>query len=137
MPPSYAQRPNDIVYLVGGEVFAKLLSLDEFLTMDKIGQQATILNGMIGSIDGSPVLTSAELTLAEADGKKSATPSNNTLGRMAVIHRPTWFVGYRRRVAVDISYLPYYDSYQLTATVRLAFVHQDDDSASVLYNLAV
>ncbi len=133
----YALRPKDLVYLVGGEVFAKLLNLDEFLTMDKIGQRATILNGMIGEIDGSPVLTSAEFGMAEADGFKSATPGNNTLGRMATVYRPNWYVGYRRRVAVDVTYLPYYDSYQMTATVRLAFVHFDNDSVSVLYNLAV
>lgn len=137
MPAVYAQRPKDIAYIVGGEVFARLLNLDEFLTMEKIGNQATILNGMIGMIDGSPVLTSAELALAEADGKKSATPGNNTLGRMAAVFRPNWFVGYRRRVAVSVDYLPYYDSYQLTATVRLAFVHQDNDSVGVLYDLAV
>ena len=137
MLTAYAQRPKDIVYLVGGEVFAKLLNLDEFLTMDKIGNQATILNGMIGSIDGSPVLTSAEFGLAEADGAKSATPSNNTLGRLATVYRPNWYIGYKRRIAVSLDYLPYYDSYQLTATVRLGFTHFDDDSVGVLYNLAV
>lgn len=137
MPAQYAQRPADLAYLVGGEVFAQLLNLDEFLTMDKIGNQATILNGMIGSIDGTPVLTSAEFGLAEADGKISATPGNNILGRMATVFRPNWYVGYRRRIKSSVDYLPYYDSYQLTMTVRLAFAHQNDDSASVLYDLAV
>lgn len=137
MPAQYAQKPADLAYLVGGEVFAQLLNLDEFLTMDKIGNQATILNGMIGSIDGTPVLTSAEFGLAEADGKMSATPANNTLGRMATVFRPNWYVGYRRRIKTSVDFLPYYDSYQLTMTVRLAFVHQNDDSASVLYDLAV
>lgn len=137
MLSAYALRPKDIVYLAGGEVFAKLLNLDEFLTMEKIGNRATILNGMIGEIDGSPVLTSAELALAEADGKKSATPGNNILGRMAAVYRPNWYVGYKRRVVVSVDYLPYYDSYQLTATVRLGFSHFDNDSVGVLYNLGV
>lgn len=137
MLSAYALRPKDIVYLAGGEVFAKLLNLDEFLTMEKIGNRATILNGMIGEIDGSPVLTSAELALAEADGKKSATPGNNILGRLAAVYRPNWYVGYKRRVVVSVDYLPYYDSYQLTATVRLGFAHFDNDSVGVLYNLGV
>jgi len=137
MPTQYAQRPADLAYIVGGEVFASLLDLDAFLTMDKVGDQATILSGMIGTIDGTPVITSAEFGLAEADGKQSATPANNTLGRMATVFRPNWYVGYRRRVTPHIDYLSYYDSYQMTVTVRLGFVPQNDDSASVLYNLLV
>jgi hypothetical protein len=36
-----------------------------------------------------------------------------------------------------MNYLPYYDAYQMVATVRLAFVNFDDEVASVLYNLTV
>jgi hypothetical protein len=46
-------------------------------------------------------------------------------------------VGYRRRIAVSVDYLPYYDSYQLTATVRLALANFDNEVAGVLFNLAV
>ena len=45
-------------------------------------------------------------------------------------------MGYRRRVAVGVDYLPYYDSYQLTATVRLAFINFDTDVCTALYNIA-
>jgi hypothetical protein len=44
-------------------------------------------------------------------------------------------VGYRRRVSVDLTYLPYTDSYQLTATVRLAFNRNEATVASALINL--
>ena len=50
---------------------------------------------------------------------------------------PGWYVGYRRKIAVSVDYLSYYDSYQLTATVRLAFVHFDNEVASCLYNITV
>jgi hypothetical protein len=46
-------------------------------------------------------------------------------------------VGYRRKIAVSVDYLPYYDSYQLTATVRLAFVNFDTDVVSALFNIAL
>jgi len=61
----------------------------------------------------------------------------NDKGTALCVFRPGWFVGYRRRIAVNVDYLPYYDSYQMTATVRLAFVNLDDDVASVLYNVTV
>lgn len=137
MPSAYAMRPQDIAYIVGGEVYATLLDMPQFLTMDVIGQQATILNGQIGQVDGSPVLVSAQYGLTEADGKASTTANNNIYGQLTAVFRPHWYVGYRRQVVVDVSYLPYYDAYQLTATVRLAFVHQDNDSASGIFELAV
>jgi hypothetical protein len=36
-----------------------------------------------------------------------------------------------------VEYLTYYDSYQLTATVRLAFNRFDNKVASALYNITV
>lgn len=138
MPATYSQKMSDIAYIVPGEVYANLLGINEFLTVDKLGPKATVLTGEIGAIDMSPVLVSDQFGLAEADGKRSAvTPANNILGRALAVYRPNWFVGYRRRIAISVDYLPYYDSYQLTATVRLAFVHMDDDSASALYNINV
>lgn len=133
----YALRPSDLAWLVPGEVYAKLLGLDEFITMDKAGALATALTGQIGFIDGIPVLASAEFGLAEADGKLSATPGNNTLGRAACVYKPNFVVGFRRRIMMNLDYLAYYDAYQMTASVRLAFTKQDNDSVSVGYDIAV
>jgi hypothetical protein len=53
------------------------------------------------------------------------------------VYRPGWVVGYRRRVAATMDYLPYYDAYQMVATVRLAFAPFDSAVASMLYNITV
>ncbi len=137
MPSKYSARPNDLAWIVDGGTYSKLLGLSEFLTMDKAGSLATAITGQIGFMDGAPVLVSAEMPLTEADGKVSNTPGNNTKGTALCVYRPGWFVGYRRRIAVSVDYLPYYDAYQLTATVRLAFINFDNDVASVLYNITV
>ena len=63
--------------------------------------------------------------------------SGNTLGQAVCVYRPGWVVGYRRRVAATMDYLPYYDAYQMVATVRLAFAPFDTTVASVLYNITV
>ena len=85
------------------------------------------------------MIVSAEMPLTDgADGTvNSGTPANNTKGTALCVYRPGWFVGYRRRIAVSVDYLPYYDAYQLTATVRLAFVNFDNDVAAALYNVTV
>ncbi len=135
MAARYAARPSDLAWIVDGGSYAKMLAIAEFLTMDKAGPMATALTGQIGFADGAPVLVSAEMPLTEADGKVGT--GTNDRGTAICVYRPGWFVGYRRRIAVSVDYLPYYDSYQLTATVRLAFANFDNDVSSALYNLAV
>jgi HK97 family phage major capsid protein len=135
MDNRYAARPADLAWIADTGTYAKFLAMGEFLTMDKAGAQATAITGQIGYVDGAPVLVSAEMALSEADGKVGAGP--NDRGTALCVYRPGWIVGYRRRIAVSVDYLPYYDSYQLTATVRLALANFDTEVASVLFNLAV
>jgi HK97 family phage major capsid protein len=135
MDAKYSARPSDLAWILDGGSYAKLLAASEFLTMDKAGPMATAQTGQIGFADGAPVLVSAEMPLTEADGKVG-TGTNNR-GQAVCVYRPGWFVGYRRRIAVSVDYLPYYDSYQLTATVRLAFANFDTDVSATLFNLAV
>ncbi|MCY4020736.1 MAG: phage major capsid protein [Chloroflexi bacterium] len=133
MPGKYAARPADLAWIVDSGTYAKLLGIDEFLTMDKAGPLATSQTGQIGLVDGIPVYVSAEMPLTEADGKVGG--GSNDRGQALCVYRPGWTVGYRRKIAVSVDYLSYYDSYQLTATVRLAFVHFNNDVASCLYNI--
>lgn len=135
MAHRYSVNPKQLAWIVDGGTYAKLLGLDEFLTMDKAGPHATALTGQIGYVDGTPVLVSAEMPLTMADGKVNA--SGNTRGQAVCVYRPGWIVGYRRRIAASMDYLPYYDAYQMTATVRLAMARLDDDVASNLYNITV
>lgn len=139
MPTRYAARPSDLVWITDGGTYAQFLGMQEFLTMDKAGPLATAQTGQIGFADGVPVVVSAEMPLTDGDDGKvnHTTPADNTKGSAICVYRPGWFVGYRRRIAVSVDYLPYYDAYQLTATVRLAFVNFDGAVASALYNVTV
>lgn len=137
MPAARATRPQDIAYITHGEVYAKLLGLNEFLTMERAGANATAQTGQIGFIDGSPVLVTNELGLTATNGKINNSGGSNTRGSLVVVHRPSWTVGYRRRINVNLDFLAWADSYQLTATVRLALSKRDTEAASVLYNLNV
>lgn len=133
----YASRPGELVCFVDASTYAKLLGIPEFLTMDKIGAQATILTGMVGSIDGIPVLLTNEMSLAYSDGKVSSTSNQNTLGRLVFAHKPSFYGGFRRRVTVDLDRVSFFDAFIMTATVRPAFVARDSTCASILYNILV
>jgi len=136
LPVGRAARPSDLAWIVDGNTYAKLLSLSEFLTMDKAGAQATALTGQLGFIDGIPVLASAEMSLTEADGTFEVG-GTNVKGTALLVYRPGWLVGTRRRIAVSVDYLSYYDAYQMTATVRLAFAPYDTTVAAIGVNITV
>ncbi len=135
MSGRYAARPSDLAWIVDSGTYAALLNISEFLTMDKAGPLATAQTGQIGYVDGIPVFVSAEMSLTEADGKVGG--GANSKGQAVCVYKPGWYVGYRRKIAVSVDYLSYYDSYQLTATVRLAFVRFDNEVASCLYNISI
>ncbi len=138
LPMRYAARPSDLAWIVDGGSYAKFLAISEFLTMDKAGAAATAQTGQIGFADGVPVVVSAEMPLTDGtSGKVHSTASRNMRGSALCVYRPGWYVGYRRRIAVSVDYLPYYDSYQLTTTVRLAFINYDEDVAAALYNIQI
>ncbi len=136
MAHKYSVNPRNLAWIVDGGTYAKLLALEQFLTMDKAGPQATALTGQIGAVDGIPVLVSAAMPLTDADGKITIAGTNNK-GQAVCVYRPGWIVGYRRRIAVSVDYLPYYDAYQMTATVRLALARLDSDVSAAVYNISV
>jgi HK97 family phage major capsid protein len=138
MPHRYSLRVRDLAWVIDGATYGKLLSLNEVATIDKFGPQATVMTGEIGKVDGIPVLASAEMSLTEADGKLSYdTPANNIKGQAVCVYRPGWIVGYRRRIATSMEYIGWTDSYQMVATVRVAFVSFDAYVSSALYNIGV
>jgi HK97 family phage prohead protease/HK97 family phage major capsid protein len=74
--------PAELVYIVSTEVYYDLLDDETFQTVDKIGTQATLLTGQIGSIANTPVLVSAEFD-AKASGAAAAicfAPANFLAG---------------------------------------------------------
>jgi HK97 family phage major capsid protein len=136
MAHKYSVNPRNLAWICDGGTYAKLLALEQFLTMDKAGPQATALTGQIGAVDGIPVLVSAAMPLTDADGKITIAGTNNK-GQAVCVYRPGWIVGYRRRIAASVDYLPYYDAYQMTATVRLALARLDSDVSAAVYNISV
>ena len=106
--------PREIVYVVNTEVYYNLLDDADFLTVDKIGDRATLLTGQIGSIANSPVLVSGEFpTIAES----TAGGSTNVA---AFCFAPANFVvGVQRGLRVETDTMVEKQSRILVATQRL------------------
>ncbi len=134
---AYAIQPRQCAWIVDDSAYPTLLNMPEFITMDKAGQAATNLTGQIGVMDGVPVFATAELGLAQATGKISATPANNTKGQAIIVFRPNWVIGYRRQVQAMVEYVSFADAYHLVVTARLVLASFDTKSAAELYDLTV
>ncbi len=74
--------PSQLIYIVNTEIYYQLLEDATFQTVDKIGSQATLLTGQIGSIANTPVLVSAEFDAigAGAAGALCFNPGNFVVG---------------------------------------------------------
>lgn len=95
--------PSELVYLVSTEGYYDLLEDTNFLTVDKVGQQATLLTGQIGAVGNTPVLVSAEFAdkAADAVGAICFNPGNFLVGNQRGLRVDTQdLVETQRRVMV-------------------------------------
>lgn len=136
--------PADLVYIADPETADKAALLDEVLTVDKYGQNATILNGELARIGQNPFISSIALSKTEADGKVSTTGGNNTKGQVVAFNRRGFKVGWRRRVMVETERLPGSDQWRIVYSLRLGFgrfsptgAASGIEAAAVLYDITV
>ena len=90
----YAVNPTDVVYVVSIDAYYDILAEDgDFRTVDKAGSDvAANINGMMGTLFGSPVIVSAELAPANA-------------GTVAlVINTSRFIIGRLRGVSIETDY---------------------------------
>lgn len=112
---------NDLVYITDPETADRIALLDEVLTVDKYGPQATVLTGEMLKVGRHPLVVSMAMSLTEADGKVSTTGSNNTQGQVVAFNRRGFKTGWRRRVQVETERIPATDQTRLVYSLRLGF----------------
>lgn len=137
-------RPEDLVYVVDPELADKICLLDEVITVDKFGQNATILTGQVARIGQHPLIASIASSLTEADGKVSTTAGNNTLGQSNAFNRRGFKIGWRRRVKLETERLPGRDQTRLIYSLRMGMGRYSAtgaaaaiECADTVFNIAV
>jgi len=134
--------PNDLVHVADPGTADAIAMIDEVLTVDKYGPQATVLTGELARVLGNPLIASIAMSRTEADGKVSTTGSNNTKGQVATFNRRGFVVGVRRRVQVETERLPATDQTRIVLSTRLGFgrfsptgAASGIESADTLFNI--
>lgn len=136
--------PSDLVYLADPETADKASLLDEVLTVDKYGQNATVLNGELFRVGQNPFVSTIAMSKTEADGKVSTTGGNNIKGQVTAFNRRGFKVGWRRRVMVETERLPGSDQWRVVYSMRLGFgrftptgAASGIEAAATLYDITV
>ena len=93
-------RPSEVVYICDINTYIRSLSVGNFRTLDKFGPQATVLTGQLGAVEGIPVLVSEQMKLAASDGKVTDGTAGTT-GRLLIVNRSQWRVGFKRELAIE------------------------------------
>jgi HK97 family phage major capsid protein len=123
---------SDKVLIVSPEaLYENLMGLDQLLTLEKFGPQATILTGQLGSIFGMPVVVSRFMSDDLASTGKY-TGSGATSG-MLVVSRESWNIFARRGIQIQQEQDITSGAYNMVATERLTF---DSLDAAAVKNVA-
>lgn len=133
-------NPSELAYIVGVSGYLALLSDANLLTVDKMGPQATILNGQIGSIYGVPVIVSEHVREdLNASGVQDGITATKTYS--LCVNRNEWAFGQRMALDVEVDDSIYRETYQ---RVAVAFMREDfqhiggvaaNDDTSIGYNV--
>ena len=97
----YGVRPSETVYVTDVNTFIRALSASNFRTLDKFGPQATLLTGQLGAVEGIPVIVSEQMALADTDGKFTDAGSGTNTGRLLIVNRSQWRVGFKRELTIE------------------------------------
>ncbi len=137
----YGVNPNNLAWIAGISVFNKMLGLDEVITLDKYGDNATILTGELAKLDGIPVVVSEFIREdLNASGVHDGVTTSKTV--LPLVYRPAFLYGDRRNITLRVSHELYMETDQdvAIATQRLDFQPvQDAASEPVVglgYNIA-
>ena len=115
----YGARPSELVWVMDVNTFIRAQSISQFRTMDKLGPNATLLTGMLGAVEGIPVIVSEQMRLADSDGKVTDAGNTRPAGRLLIFNRTQWMQGFRRRVSIDVER----DTQKRQTVVTVSFRH--------------
>ena len=140
----YALDPSECVWVVGTSAFNQLLLLRDssgnpvVTTVDKYGQNATVLSGELARLFGIPVVVSP---VVREDLNASGVYDGTTTDRTALflVNRRAWVMGDRRRITLETDKDISRQQLTLVATWRGDFKHcfGNELTVGMGYNIAV
>ena len=129
----YGVRPSELAYIADVGTYIKSLGVGEFRTLDKLGPQATLLNGQLAQVDGIPVIVSEQMAASDADGKVTDGGNTNTKGRLLAVNRTQWRLGFRRELMIETTRDIQKRQSIMVVSMRLAFMERTGKRSTATY----
>ena len=133
-------NPAELVFIVGVSSFFDLLGDSNVVTVDKMGAQASILNGQLASVYGIPIIVSEHVREnLNASGVYDGITTTKTTAMC--VNRQEWAMGRRMALEVETDDSIYRETYQ---RVLVGFMREDfqnigdassNDDTSICYNV--
>lgn len=133
-------NPADLAFIIGVSNLHALLADTNLLTVDKMGPQAVILNGQIGSVFGVPVIVSEFVReTLNASGVYDAITTTKTY--MLCVNRMEYAIGQRMAIDVEVDESIYRETFQRVGVMfqREDFQHigsaATNEDCAIAYNV--
>ena len=135
--------PSKVAFIVDGNTYYAMSTLPEVKTKD-VNTAATVENGFVTRAFGVGVLASWQMhkisakRMANNAGKIDLdTDANNTLGAILCVRWDQWKQAYKRRMTIEVTRRPEFDSWDIVALVRIGLTYRDNEASAITYNVGV
>jgi HK97 family phage major capsid protein len=116
----HPNNPKDLVHIVDPYTADELVLIDELMTKDKAGDEASAFTGQVTKIMGHPVISSIALRKTDATGyMDTGATSNEDYGSVVTFNRNGLKWGWRRRIKIETERRPGVDQTFITSSLRL------------------
>lgn len=137
----YIVDPSRLAWISDPWTYATALQLSDFRTVDKLGNRATLVSGQLGAVYGIPYIATDAMGKVDDDGKYTTTnpATNDTDGRLILVHCDMWKVGVRQpvRVATERSEAKGITSIVVSFRLALVSFNASGKYTSIGYNITV
>ena len=130
---NYGLRPSELAFVTDVNTFIAVQSITEFQTVDKLGPNATLLTGQLGSVEGVPVVVSEQMALADADGKVTAAGNVASTGRLLLVNRTQWRKGFKRELLIETERDVQRRQNVMVVSMRVAFAERSGSRTSAAH----
>jgi HK97 family phage major capsid protein len=125
-------KPRDLLLICGPQGYNDFVGLDETLTFDKVGNAAAarILTGEAGSLLGIRLVVSSQIR-EDLNASGVYDGSTTTKGSFMLVHRPSWILGVKRQMTVEVDVNKKRQINEVIASFRRDFVPHETPSLTL------
>jgi HK97 family phage major capsid protein len=135
----FGVNPLDLLWIVGPSAYNGVMGTDNVVTIDKLGDKATVLKGQLGTYAGTPIMQSGFMREdLNASGVYDGVTTDRT--GLLLVHKDRWYWGVRRPIRMALrEALSKDDRYEIASYSRVDFQGhpQGADEITVSYGINV